>query len=298
MASSASRRQVAAAFEHQLRLHASHIDLANRGRYRSTHLLDEFFFELVEIAVPALFVEAGAFDATASRRIARDLPATRVVAFEANPSNYQLWTREVDFVGAGVEYLDLALAEAPGTRTFHLRSTESADPEALVEDNSLLPRASSSPNLSAETVTVQATTLDQHFPGRTARAALWVDVEGANREVLSGGHEFLRTCDVVKIEVEDVPLWDNQWLAVDVFEAMLAAGLNPIARDVQADGQYNALFVSETLGAGARAVVAHERFLRTQIGRELPGIVGAIRRNGTVRRAARGIRSAVTRSRG
>jgi FkbM family methyltransferase len=272
--------------EHQLRMHSARIDLANNGRYRSTYLLDEFFFELVELARPGLFVEAGAFDAAASLRVAAMEHPSRVVAFEANPSNFELWTRKTDFAGHGVEYLHLAVSDTGQPVTFHVRSGSGDD---TFEDNSILPRAGGVAASPDDLATVDSVTLDGYF-GSSTRSALWVDVEGANEQVLTGATEFLGTCDVLKIEVEDTPLWEGQWLAGDVLESVVGSGMWPLARDVQADGQYNLVFVGERLVRDPRVVSAHDHFLRAQLKKELPGVLGKVRRHPQVRRAARALR--------
>ncbi len=290
-----STRSAAIALEQQLRLHAMGIDLAHGGRHRSVHQIHELFHRLVEIVEPALFIEAGAFDAAASCRVSAALPACRVVAFEANPRNYAAWRIERDFDAHRVEYLNLALADRAGPVTFHLRSTVAGDESDWFEDNSILPRAGDVRHTDADLVTVEATTLDEFTAAEAGRAAMWVDVEGANREVLTGGSEFLRRCDVVTIEVEDVPLWRDQWLATDVLEALLAAGLLPVARDVQRMGQYNLVAVRDTALARAEVLAAIEEFLRQQLRPELPGPLGTLRRNDTARRMARTVRGLANR---
>jgi hypothetical protein len=52
---------------------------------------------------------------------------------------------------------------------------------------------------------------------------------------------------VVYIEVENRPIWDAQWLDVDVLRYFAEIGMVPIMRDLQRDFQYNLVFVSERL---------------------------------------------------
>ena len=74
---------------------------------------------------------------------------------------------------------------------------------------------------------------------------MWVDVEGATREVLTGADGFLANVDLVLVEVEEIPIWSaGQWLRTDVSEYLATHGLEPIARDQQSRYQFNVLFVS------------------------------------------------------
>lgn len=273
-----------------MELHAMQIDLRNDGRYRSTYVLDEYFHGLLSRVRPQIFIEAGAFDAAASRRAAAQLPGTMVYAFEANPSNYAIWTRAVDFESEGVAYLPLALSDRPGSVTFRLRSSDAPD---AFEDNSILPHVDA--DGSGPSVQVEATTLDSFFGGHEGRVAMWVDVEGANEQVLGGGLEVLSRCDVLKIEVEDVPLWRGQWLARDVVSACLDAGLMPVARDVQALGQYNIVLVRDELLADRGVREVTEELWRRQLSPELPGVLGKVRRSAGARGVARGVRGALRR---
>lgn len=275
---------------------AARLDLRNEGRYRSGYHLEELYFALLEIAQPGLFVEAGAFDATASRRAAALLPGARVIAAEANPNNHAIWTRQVDFAAQGVDYRQVALADGVSEVSFILRSTGDAE---VAEDNSILPLTGARQVESADAVTVPATTLDALLTEVAAgvRVAAWVDVEGANREVLTGGATLLGRVDLIKIEVETQEMWSGQWLAVDVLENLLGHGLVPVARDAQAPTQFNLVCVSERVLACPGAAVLIDDFLRAQGARELPGALGLARRDPRVRAAARSVSALARRVR-
>ncbi|MGW2320172.1 FkbM family methyltransferase [Streptomyces sp. NPDC001680] len=98
-----------------------------------------------------------------------------------------------------------------------------------------------------EEVAVPATTLDHEFEGMIGPFAMWMDVEGAAKDVLSGARRFLDQCDIAKIEVEERAFWKGQWLVPDVVAEMALHGLEPLARDVEGEGQYNVLFGSQRL---------------------------------------------------
>jgi peptidoglycan-N-acetylglucosamine deacetylase len=221
-----------------------------RTREMSVSKLDTLFHDLVVLARPAIFVEGGAFEADTSLRVAAALPGCRVIAFEANPYVYDRFSASRDFAAASVEYVHQALASEPGKVVFRVVSASSSLADDRVQGyNSMLPRIGDDwlGDVEYEEVEVPATTLDAEFGDADGPAAMWLDVEGATGIVLAGARRFLDRCDVVKIEVEEVPLWSEQWLAGAVVEAVAKHELTPVARDVQEEDQYNVLFVSERL---------------------------------------------------
>ncbi|MFJ4923709.1 FkbM family methyltransferase [Streptomyces sp. NPDC088725] len=229
---------------------APHDPLEVSVRHRSTHLLNALFHDLVCLAEPALFVEAGAFEAETSVRVAAAVPGCRVVAFEANPYVYERFSASTDYTGQRVEYRHQALSREPGEVPIFLIASSSSWSDDRVEGyNSLLKRVGGDwlGDVEYEEVAVPATTLDHEFTDMGGRFAMWMDVEGATEMVLAGAEAFLDRCDVIKIEVEESAFWSNQWLVADVVAEMARHGLEPLARDFETEEQYNVLFGSREL---------------------------------------------------
>lgn len=219
-------------------------------RELSVAQLDTLFHDLVVLARPTIFVEGGAFEADTSLRVAAALPGCRVVAFEANPYVYERFSAARDFAAGSVEYVHRAMADAPGTVKFQVVAASASLADDRVQGyNSMLPRVGGDwlGDVEYEPVEVLATSLDIEFADTRGPAAMWLDVEGATGIVLAGAQTFLDRCDIVKIEVEEVPFWAGQWLTGDVIKAMAAHGLTPVARDTQDEDQYNVLFVADRL---------------------------------------------------
>lgn len=201
--------------------------------------LVELFFDLCAATPIDLFVEAGAKEASASRRASTDLGIERVVAFEANPYTH---ARFASVLGpTDVDYVHLALAQRDAPATFLVRRRADGSP---IPDGqgSLLRRPGH--DAGYESVTVDGVRLDSFFSESSHdHVAMWVDVEGAVDQVFGGATRLLSACDFVLVEVEARTTWDGQeWIDVDVEEAMIGAGLRPVARDAQARFQYNVLF--------------------------------------------------------
>ena len=83
---------------------------------------------------------------------------------------------------------------------------------------------------------------------------MWVDVEGATKQVLGGGARTLKATQIAIVEVEDQEIWEGQWKAGQVISAMLDAGLVPVARDFEFKGQYNIVFLNRRLFTSDRNI--------------------------------------------
>jgi FkbM family methyltransferase len=236
-------RALARMYDQHLRLLAAHFSNMDQGRANSAGYVANYFHELIDLTQPALFIEAGAYRGEASLRVKHDHPSTRVVAFEANPYNYQRYVGELGFGAAGVDYLNLAVTDAAGPVTFHLRSRHDGRQLRRVTGNSSLLRRERS-NTEYEDLTVDGVTLDGFFGGAGEEpVCLWIDVEGASRQVLCGATQLLGRTEVVLIEVEEKLIWQDQWRSIDVIEFFLGAGFVPLTRDVEYNQQYNIIFV-------------------------------------------------------
>lgn len=225
---------------------ASHYDLQDaEERKRSAHELVELFFRLCKVLQPDLFIEAGAKDASSSRRASSDLRAARIVAFEANPYTYAKF-RGRNPPESAVEYLHLALSDAAGDVTFNVRKTSRGTPRP--DGHGSLMERGPSYEYDFEPVTVTATTLDTFFAESEFHScAAWIDVEGAAGAVLSGGEDVLDKASVAIVEVEDRELWQQAWMMPDVAGFLYDRGMVPVARDFEYRYQYNMVFVRKAL---------------------------------------------------
>jgi FkbM family methyltransferase len=228
----------------QMRATAAQYDLwSGDGRVRSTKALADLFFGVTRTLQPDTFVEAGAKTAEVSLRARGLCPAARVVAFEANPYNHQLYSEQFQHEKKSVEYVHSALTDVPGEITFNIVSRRNgADVKRNTGANSILER--SDDGVEYERVTVPATTLDAFLndPGRTV---LWVDVEGASQQVLAGAERVLTQADAILIELEDKASWKGQWTSNDAMVYLYERGLTPVARDFEYRSQHNVLFLSD-----------------------------------------------------
>ena len=201
-------------------------------------LVDRFFDEIEQRPID-VFVEAGAKEGSASVRARTGVGVAHVVAFEANPHTHRRFHHAL--TSAGVDHRNVALVDAPGPQTFHVRLSDGGRPTADGQ-SSLLVRPDHEPGY--EPTMVRGGLLDQEVRDLSGRVAMWIDVEGATAQVMRGAPETLARTDVVLVEVEDRRMWEGQeWLHLDVIRHLVGHGLRPVARDLQWRYQFNVLFV-------------------------------------------------------
>jgi FkbM family methyltransferase len=217
----------------------------HEGRANSAGYVADYFHTLLGLSPPALFVEVGAYKGEASRRVKHDHPGCRVVAFEANPYNYEQYKSEPEFASGAIEYRHLAVTDTNAPVTFHLRVREDGEELRKVTGNSSLLRRQGT-DTQYQALTVDGVTLDDFFSDPDeAPVGLWIDAEGASGQVLMGATKLLQRTQLILIEVEEEQIWERQWRSLDVIEFFLEAGFVPITRDAEYNQQYNVIFVSD-----------------------------------------------------
>lgn len=243
-----ARHMTQAVMMHELRLQqtAGLFNLwSGDGRRKSAISLVELFFGVVRITQPELFIEAGAKEASASIRAEKLLPLARIAAFEASPHNFEHYSGQPNLRSSRVEYRNIALTKRNGPVTFFVRSAVDGKPvDRLSGKNSLLERTDE--NVSYEQMIVPGMRLDRVFP-RPKPNAIWIDVEGATGDLISGGHRVLRRTQVAIVEMADNENWHGEMRAPDVIRRLLGFGLVPVARDFEYKSQYNVVFVRNSV---------------------------------------------------
>ncbi|MGE7415731.1 FkbM family methyltransferase [Methylobacterium tarhaniae] len=225
------------------------------GRGYSHNVLKDLFFDLQSFIKPKTFLEFGAFDAWFSKTARHLHPASKVIAFEANPYNFKHFTSEYDFAANNIEYHHLAVSDVDnGSLNFQIqRKRGGSEASPIKGDDSILKRNVSDAhevykNIEYETVSVDTVTLDS-FLNKSQFAlddfSAWVDVEGALKQALGGATETLKKTHSIIVEVEEKPNWSGQWLAQDVEEFLHTFGFVPVARDFEFEHQYNIIFVKD-----------------------------------------------------
>ncbi|WEJ12938.1 FkbM family methyltransferase [Sinorhizobium prairiense] len=237
------KEEIIRLYELQMLATASNFSLwETEGRRKSADALAEFFYGITRAIKPSTFIEAGARQAYASTRIRSLCPETEIFAFEANPYNYEYFSRVGSFEADRVNYIHKAISETSGTITFNIRKTvDGKEVTPLTGQSSLLKRADD--KTTYEEVTVPAASLDELFPSAPTNT-IWIDVEGATRGVIEGGRSVLAKSQAAIVEMSDRSHWDGEWLATRVISELYDLGLVPVARDFEFRSQYNVVFLN------------------------------------------------------
>jgi FkbM family methyltransferase len=203
--------------------------------YSNSELVSKFI-NLQKIIKPNVSIEVGAHAAEFSNAMAK--AGIRAYAFEASPYVYEKFK---DNVHPGVKYINKAVSYQDDIVMFQIDTR--FDPKDTGH-NTIMKRAE---DIDYEYVKVEAVALDD-FAGMDSNIALWIDCEGANREVLTGAFDVLQNVSSIFIEVEEIEFWKNQWLYKDVSDYLLEKGFVLWARDQEyGNHQYNCIFIKKEL---------------------------------------------------
>lgn len=195
--------------------------------------LSDKFFELQKTISPDYAIEIGAHAAEFSVAMSKEL-GVMTTAFEANPVVFDKF-RHIN--SDLLNYVHYAIWDKNEPMNLNIHAFIYAG------DNSLKIRQNAQ---IIKQYLVPAYTLDTYFKNVTFKnAALWVDVEGANREVLSGAVETLKRCSSIFIETEDFGFWKDQWLTEDVVLFLESQGFKAIDMENVYSKQKNIIFVRE-----------------------------------------------------
>ena len=244
------RRFYEVMLKNQMLATACHFDMMDDAdRKRSNIALQALFLNFVYFLKPKCFVEVGAFQADASVNVRTRDKSISAIALEANPHNYAAFKDSPKFSELGIDYRHLAASDRTGTVEFYIRNKFQGVERPLVStDNSILPRSGTDAEyVIARVPSVALADMLGSNEFLATDFCLWIDVEGASREVLTGAAGVLDRVNVVFIEVEEFSYWSNQWLADDVVRFMLDHNFIPVARDFEYVNQYNIVFIKENL---------------------------------------------------
>jgi FkbM family methyltransferase len=243
-----SHSYIQAQFEELIEL-LSHPRITNcenrRGlRQQTGSLLEDAFLALAIETAPDLSVEIGAHEASFSARLKRSCPQVQAIAFEANPHVFEKYLHAPDNSLETVQYKNAAICSSTGFVDLYIPTKWSKG--SFNKSNaisSLLPRTNK--QFEYEKVSVPALTLDDALANIDfCNAVAWIDVEGAQREIIKSGTKFFSHASAIYIEVETVVIWKGQIIADEVSNLLAPHGFVPIIRDNLANIQFNQVYIN------------------------------------------------------
>jgi len=158
-------------------------------------------------------IEIGAYDADFSIAMSDYINPKNIWAIEANPNIHLKFLNQLK----NINYLNLAISDISGHVYINtiIDIPESKDKYWFDAASSILPRKE---NNIVDSIKIKSKTLDEFILENkiNKNIALWIDCEGANKEVLVSAENSFKFISCIYIEVENEEVWENQWLIKDV----------------------------------------------------------------------------------
>ena len=194
--------------------------------------LSDKFIKMQDSILPDYAIEVGAHEAEFSVAISSKF-GINAVAFEAGKAIYERVKGEIS--NNLVKYLNYAISDKDGIESFTVNENEHYGNNSILVRNEMTP---------IKTEDVKSYRLDTYFKDVDfANACLWIDVEGANKQVLSGAKETLKKVSSIFIETEDHPYWKDQWLTLDVIKFLNSQDFVLVDSEKVYAAQQNLIFV-------------------------------------------------------
>ncbi len=166
-----------------------------------------------------LVLDIGSRDGKQAMLFKDCLPQARVIAFEANPLNYQRMAHNSLLTGR-VTILPWAVSDADGKATFHIADADYQSPESTENNlgiSSLLVHPGVKCSKSVEVSTVRIDTLLNRAEYQQYQAiALWIDAESAEYFILDGMRAVADRVRIIHVETAKTPMRVGQRTYEDV----------------------------------------------------------------------------------
>ena len=198
-------------------------------------------------------LEIGARGAEYSLRMANVYGgAISLCALEASPRTHAYFSREVDYKKFGISYINSLISDQEGGIDFYEYIYEGMEAAAgmssiLIRD---LKQHGSVRRTRSTVKSIRGDTLIESKFKNCKKIAVWIDVEGAQAEVLNSlSNSFEKgIINSVYIEVEKEKIWlEQKMLDNDVIEFMNKHNFSPFLRDNEYYTQYNIIFVNNII---------------------------------------------------
>ncbi len=220
------------------------------------------FLRLLRLLDIDVVCDVGSLNGADALRFRAARPQADIFAFEANPVNEQRMRATAALSRARIDIQPLAICERDGDADFFVVDA-TRGPLARQGMSSMYARTPLEHRGAA--VRVACARLDGFLTPRitrTARIALWIDVEGKAFEALRGGEGILDQVALIHVEVETQPcIGADQKLLPDVHALLGAHGFEALGADQAPSSiQYNVLYVRRDLFAARGPTIAAARY--------------------------------------
>jgi FkbM family methyltransferase len=177
----------------------------------------------LELASPAnVVIEIGAFNGDDTKRLHQMArKPVRQFAFEPDPRNL-LRIRDAK-IPVGVTVMPCAVGGQNGRATLHLSSGWecSSSLRAPKEHIEQFPHIGFDQTCEVDVVTLDAFCADRNIG---CIDFMWVDAQGAERDIVVGGEKVLKNSSFMYLERSDHELYEGQWKTQDMIDGLAAVG--------------------------------------------------------------------------
>lgn len=220
-----------------------------------TKELQDFFINIQSNKKPTISIEIGSNEGTFSSRMKDICDKSKIWAFEANSYVFEKYKE----THKDINFLNYAAYDKEEDLEFKIQKAF----DYTNGNNGLFERRDGisykingfqhvEKDIQYETIIVKSIVIDNFFKDKISEddtICMWIDVEGASKQVLEGCIETLKKTKSVFIEVEHEEFWKDQWLVSDVINFFNINGFTLLARDYQwyddKPRQENFIFVNE-----------------------------------------------------
>lgn len=192
------------------------------------------FHSLIKVLDCDLILDVGSCDGSDALGFRNTRPEAQIVAFEANPHNFRNLRLSPELQEAHICTENLAVTNHDGVCSFYVRPANYDRPFSPTNNigcSSLLP----SPK-ATEQIEVKAVRLDSYLatvkPG--SRVAVWMDVEGAEHDVVDGLRGAADRISLLHIETAVVPLREGQKTFFELNELLESLGFVRVGSTIPA----------------------------------------------------------------
>ena len=206
-----------------------------------------FFDLLIKAIQPKTLLDIGSMDGSDAMKLKKLSPESNCFAFEANPYNYNTMIQDDCLKKSKINIINKAISDVDGKVSFYVAKQDADQNDWRKGTSSLLKRGSKENNIEEDLIEVEASTLNS-FIGQNQfdQCALWIDVEGAAYQVISGANLIADKIIVGHIEVEETPVWAEQKDANAVKKLLHDYGFLCIARG-RGRNQHDLVFIRKEL---------------------------------------------------
>lgn len=211
-----------------------------RSESNST-LVDKFLTLLKKnLSSIDLILEVGAHEASFSKLVRNISASIEIFAFEGSKNNYDRFNHQIKFSELNINYLNIAISNENTLFKFYENINNSGS-------NSLNKSLVNNTNFSNfYTPSLRLNNILNNIDFKK-NICIWIDVEGSEFEVLKSLDNYLNSVALIFIEVSDLELFENQKLSYDIIKYLTNHNFKILMRDFNYPGQYNIIFVNNSI---------------------------------------------------